>query len=66
MKSSGCIDRHIWKTVRREATSRIRNIIARPALHYGSKTWMLEEDKRRIRFIWNEISATIVTILTEG
>jgi hypothetical protein len=51
IKSSGYIDRYFWKTVRREATSRIHNIIAKPDLQYGSKPWMLEEDKCRIKLI---------------
>jgi hypothetical protein len=34
--------------VRREVKLRIRNIIVKPVLHYGSQTWVLREgDKRR-------------------
>jgi hypothetical protein len=44
---NGCIKRYLGKNMRRQIKLRLRNIILKPALQYGSETWVLrEEDKR--------------------
>jgi hypothetical protein len=48
-KLNGCIKRCLGKNMRKEIKLRLHNIISKPALQYGSETWVLrEEDKRRI------------------
>jgi hypothetical protein len=48
-KLNGCIKRYLGKNMRKEIKLRLRNIISKPALQYGSETWILRaEDKRRI------------------
>jgi hypothetical protein len=48
-KLNGCIKRYLGKNMRKEIKLRVHNIISKPALQYGSETWVLRtEDKRRI------------------
>jgi hypothetical protein len=48
-KLNGCIKRYLGKNMRKEIKLRLHNIISKPALQYGSETWVLRaEDKRRI------------------
>jgi hypothetical protein len=48
-KSNGRIKRYLGKNMGKEIKLRLHNIISKPALQYGSETWLLrEEDKTRI------------------
>jgi hypothetical protein len=48
-KLNGCIKIYLGKNMRKEIKLRLHNIISKPALQYGSETWILRaEDKRRI------------------
>lgn len=48
-KLNGCIRRYLGKNMRTEVKLRMYNVISKPALQYGSETWVMrEEDKRRI------------------
>jgi hypothetical protein len=47
-KLNGCIKRYLGKNMK-GIKLRLHNIISKPALQYGSETWVLRaEDKRRI------------------
>jgi hypothetical protein len=48
-KLNGCIKIFLGKNMRKEIKLRLHNIILKPALQYGSETWVLRaEGKRRI------------------
>jgi hypothetical protein len=47
-KLNGCIKRYLGKNMKKEIKLRLHHIISKPALQYGSETWVLRaEDQRR-------------------
>jgi hypothetical protein len=46
-KLNGGIRRHFGKNMRQDLQLRLHKIILKPALKYGSKTWVLRAEDRR-------------------
>lgn len=64
-KLNGCINRYFGKNMRQDLKIRMHNIISKPALRYGSETWVLrQQDRKRIeasemRFLRHTLGVTL-------
>ena len=48
-RMNGYINRYFGKNMRRDLKIRMHNIVSKPALRYGSETWVIrQQDRRRI------------------
>jgi hypothetical protein len=65
-KLNGCIKRCLGKNMRKEIKLKLRNIVSKPALQYGSETWVLKSRRQKEnRNSGNEISEICVGCFTK-